>query len=100
MYVTNFSNNDYFAYPLKLVVDDTGIGSGHKSQIGILFLTYKLLLSGYFTRLILSLKVADMLKLGFSLFRFIYFRSYKPVRVSPALAFYRFCLFHLNNGFS
>ena len=73
MNVTNLPYNDLLSCPLKLVVDDTGIGSGYKTLMGVLFLTYNLLASGFFSSLILSLKVADMPKLGFSLFRLIFF---------------------------
>ena len=98
MNVTNLPYNDLLSCPMKLVVDDTGIGSGYKTLMGVLFLTYNLLVIGFFSRLILRLKVADMPKIGFSLFHSIFFGRYNAVRVSPALAFYRFYRCHLDNG--
>ena len=94
MNVTNLPYNDLLSCPMKLVVDDTGIGSGYKTLMGVLSLTYNLLVRGFFSPLILSLKVADMLKLGFSLFRFILFGRYNAVRVSPALSPYKIYRYH------
>ena len=98
MNVTNLPYNDLLSCPLKLVVDDTGIVSRYKTLMGELLLTYNLLVIGFFSRLILSLKVADMPKLRFPLFHLIFFGRYYAVRVSPALAFYRFYLCHLDKG--
>lgn len=94
MNVTNLLYNDLFSCPLKLIVDDRGIGSGNKTLKGLLSLTCNLLVSVVFVSLTFGLKVAEMPKLGVSLFSFIFFGMYNAVRVSLALLPYKFYLCH------
>ena len=64
MNVTNLPYNDLLSCPLRLLLDDTAIVWGYRALANALFVTYGLLSSGSFLRLILTMKAAGIPKFG------------------------------------
>ena len=64
MNVTNLPYNDLLSCPLRLLLDDTAIVWGYRALANALFVTYGFLSSGFFLRLILTMKAVGILKFG------------------------------------